>query len=275
LGCPDRCRIKLEPRAPSQVAFAAVIRVGLQVWPQHADYAAMRDTWLRAEQLGADTLSTWDHFYPLSGASEGKHFECLTLLAAMAEVTGRVEFGALVICNAYRNPNLLADMTRTIDHISGGRHFIGIGSGWFQRDFDEYGYEFGTAGSRLRALDAALPVIKERWSRLNPPPTRRIPILIGGGGEKVTLRIVAQHADIWHGFGDPGRIRHKLSVLDDWCRKVGRDPAEIERSCSVNQYLDLLEEYLEAGIGHFVVNADGPDYDLEPLRKLVAWRDSR
>ncbi len=252
-----------------------MIRVGVSVRPQHGDFARMREAWLRAEDMGADTLFTWDHFYPLFGERDGKHFECMTLLAAMAEATERIEFGALVICNAYRNPNLVADMTRTIDHISGGRHFLGIGSGWFERDFDEYGYEFGTAGSRLRALDAALPVIKERWSKLNPPPTRRIPILIGGGGEKVTLRITAEHADVWHAMGDVEKMRHKCAVLDEWCAKVGRDPKEIERSTFVNDALDQLDDFVDIGVTHLVVGAGGPDFDLEPLRKLVAWRDAR
>src|SRR2546421_11263290 len=168
----------------------------------------------------------------------------------MTELTERVDFGAVVLCNAYRNPSLVADMTATIAHVSGGRHFLGIGSGWFKRDFDEYGYEFGTVGSRLRALDKALPVIKERFSKLNPPPTRKIPILVAGVGEKVTLRIVAEHADIWHGIGDLDTIRHKSAVLDDWCGKVGRDPGEIERSTFVHEHLDRLDDYADAGITH-------------------------
>ena len=253
------------------------VRVGAQIQPQHASYEDMRRTWVEVENLGADTLFTWDHFYPLYGEPEGRHFECWTLLAAMAEVTERVEFGALVACNSYRNANLHADMARTVDHISGGRHIFGIGAGWFQKDYNEYGYEFGTAPGRLKDLEASMPVIEKRLGRLNPPPVRRkLPVLIGGGGEKVTLRIVAKHADIWNGFGDPEEAGRKSRILDEHCEKVGRDPAEIERSILLRpDQIEHADRYVENGITHLLLGFNGPDYDLSPLRDLISWRDER
>jgi probable F420-dependent oxidoreductase len=247
----------------------------VQLQPQHAEYRDIRRACAQAEEMGADVVFNWDHFYPLYGDAEGKHFECWTMLGAFAEATERVEIGALVTCNSYRNPQLLADMARTVDHISDGRLILGIGSGWFEKDYDAYGYEFGSAGGRLDALDHNLPLIKSRLAELNPSPTRDIPVLIGGGGERKTLRIVAEHAKIWHGFGDAETVAHKHRVIDEWCAKVGRDPLEIERSAGVSPKdpAASAEGLYAVGTRLFTVGVGGPTYDLAKLRDLIAWRD--
>ena len=252
------------------------IRVGVQIQPQHADYSAIRETAREAEQLGVDVVYNWDHFFPLYGDPDGKHFECWTMLGAWAESTSRVEIGALVTCNSYRNPELLADMARTVDHISDGRLVLGIGSGWFEKDYAEYGYEFGTAAGRLDDLGDALPRIERRLGQLNPAPTRRIPVLVGGGGEKKTLKLVARHADIWHGFGEPDVVERKTSVLDEHCAALGRDPSEIERSVGVDKGPEELgKPLLDLGVSQFTVGVGGPDYDLGRLREWVSWRDEQ
>jgi probable F420-dependent oxidoreductase len=252
------------------------IRIGLQLQPQHADYAAIRRTVAEAEDLGADVIFNWDHFFPLYGDPDGKHFECWTMLGAWAEQTSRVEIGALVTCNSYRNPELLADMARTVDHVSDGRLILGIGSGWFQKDYDEYGYDFGTAGGRLNQLRDDLPRIEARWAKLNPSPTRKIPVLIGGGGEKKTLRLVAQHADIWHSFSDLETLKRKSQILAEHCAAVGRDPGEIERSVGTpeGEPGQVGPALLEAGVTLFTVGVGGPDYDLAKLKTWLAWRES-
>jgi len=252
-------------------------RVAVQLQPQHAEYGQIRRACAQAEELGADIVFNWDHFYPLYGEPEGRHFECWTMLAAFAEATERVEIGALVTCNSYRNPQLLADMARTVDHISAGRLILGIGSGWFEKDYDAYGYEFGTPGGRLDALDRDLPLIKSRLAQLNPSPTRPIPVLIGGGGERKTLRIVAEQADIWHGFGDAETVAHKHRVLDQWCARAGRDPLEIERSAGVSPKAPQAsaESLYAMGTRLFTCGVGGPGFDLAPLRDLLSWRDER
>jgi len=254
------------------------IKIGVQVQPQHADYEGMRRAWTEAEEMGVDAVFNWDHFYPLNGDADGKHFEALSLLGALAEATEKVQIGSLVICNSYRNPELLADAHRTIDHISGGRAILGIGAGWFRRDYDEYGSEFGTAPDRLRALRAALPRIKDRIAKLNPAPKGDLPILIGGGGPKVTLKLVAQYGDAWHSFGDLETYKAKDAILREHCADAGRDPAEIERTWGARGLDDAGRDALaEAGVTHFIVGVggDGHGYDLAEVRDLVRWRDER
>lgn len=253
------------------------IRIGVQLHPQHADYAQLRDAVRRAEDLGVDIIFNWDHFFPLYGDPDGKHFECWTMLGAWAEQTSRVEIGALVTCNSYRNPELLADMARTVDHISGGRLILGIGAGWFEKDYDQFGYEFGTAGSRIADLAAALPRIKKRLAVANPAPTREIPVLIGGGGERKTLRVVAEHADVWHSFGDLETLRRKSAILDEHGEVVGRDTATlVERSVGVSAPpSEVAADLVEAGVTLFTVGTGGPDYDLSLAAEWVAWRDAQ
>jgi probable F420-dependent oxidoreductase len=255
---------------------ARPVRIGVQIAPQHASYSKIRDTLAEVEALGADIAFNWDHFFPLSGEPNGLHFEAWTMLGAWAEQTTAIQIGSLVNCNSYRNADLQADMARTIDHISDGRFIFGTGSGWFQHDFDEYGYDFGTAGSRLNALAESMDRIEARWAKLNPPPVHDIPVLIGGGGEQKTLRIVAQHADIWHSFSSPEVLRHKLGVLSDWCDTVGRDMDEIEISTEVRRRTpEEAGELYDLGTRLFTVSISGPDYNLAPVRDWLAWRDEQ
>jgi len=262
------------------------VRIGVSYLPQHfTSYQSIRDAVLRGEDAGIDAAFNWDHFYPLSGDPDGTHFECWTMLAAWAEQTERIEFGPLVTSNSYRNPDLLADMARTVDHISAkggtGRVILGIGSGWKERDYEEYGYEFGTFGSRLDALAESLPRIERRFERLNPPPTRHVPILIGGSGERKTLRMVARHADIWNVMWDPAKVDYaaKLDVLKSWCDEVGRDIAEIELSVGFFAFQPFDREVLDAlydlGVRFVITGADGPDYAAPDLRRYLDWRDEK
>jgi probable F420-dependent oxidoreductase len=260
------------------------IRIALQLQPQHADYKTIRDRVREAEDLGVDIIFNWDHFYPLYGDPDGKHFECWTMLGAWAEQTTCVEIGALVTCNSYRNPELLADMARTVDNISDGRLIFGIGSGWFQKDYDEYGYEFGTAGGRLNKLRDDLPRIESRWAKLNPAPLgheapsgqRKIPVMIGGGGEQKTLRLVAKHADLWHSFSDLETLQRKSAILDSHCAEIGRDSAEIVRSVGTPDGDPAVvgKALVDAGASLLTVGVGGPDYDLGKLKTWLDWRNS-
>ena len=249
-------------------------KVGVQLHPQATTTDQLRAAWRAADALEVDSIWVWDHFFPLYGDPDAAHFEAYTLLAAMAVETSHAHIGALVTCNSYRNPDLLADMARTIDHLSGGRFTLGIGSGWFERDYAEYGYDFGTAPSRLRDLGDALSRIMDRFDKLTPPPQGRLPIMIGGSGPKVTLRLTAQHADAWNSFGPPASYAEKNRTLDEWCAKLERNPRQIERTAGIQgTEVGDWQAYLDAGAEHLIVMT-GPPFDLDPARKLLAIRDS-
>jgi probable F420-dependent oxidoreductase len=233
--------------------------------------------------MGFDLLYTWDHFHPLYGDAAGSHLECWTLLSAWAEATSRIEIGPLVSCTAYRNPHLLADMARTLDRISGGRPVLGVGAGWFRRDFDEYGYEFGKRGERLDRFAVALEEIKRRLARLTPPPIRPLPLLIGGVGRTRTMPLVARHADSWHAmFPDhPAEVEPAVEALLRACEQIGRDPASIEWGVGVEpDDLDRFlardaERYVQMGFTQFTLGFNGPDWPVENGRRMLAWRDER
>jgi probable F420-dependent oxidoreductase len=251
------------------------VRIAAQIDQQHADYGELRDAALRAEDAGVDIVFNLDHFFPYSGDPAGKHFEALTMLASLAEVTERVELGSLVTGIGYRNPNLLADMARTIDHISSGRFILGLGAGWYALDYREYGYAFPSTAERLRILRRDVPIIRSRLEQLNPPPVRRMPILIGGEGERVTLRAVAEHADIWHTYASGDQLRRKSEVLDGWCAQIGRDPATIERATAVGGGIERADELVEVGVSLFVIEYTHPPYEFGNLATWLRWRDDR
>ena len=247
-------------------------KVGVHIRPQHTSVQAMRDAWRAADAMGVDSITLWDHFYPLSGDLGGTHFECWSLLAALACDTRHAQIGAIVSAVCYRNPDLLADMARTVDHLSGGRLILGLGAGNSERDHQEYGFVYGTPGERLRLLREAIKRIKGRLERLNPRPRGRLPLLIGGGGEQVTLKLVAEYADMSNTPGAPDVIRHKNHVIDEWCSRVGRNPAEIERTSNIPiGAIDHMQEYVDAGARRLQIQLDHP-FDLTPVEAALKQR---
>ncbi len=229
----------------------ADVRLGALCWNQYTDWPALLEAGRRAERLGYDTLWTWDHLLPIVGSADGPIFEGWLTITAWAQATERIRVGLMVGANTFREPTLTAKLATTLDHISGGRAILGIGAAWFRTEHDQFGLQYGSgAPERLRWLREALPVMRgmlqgERPSaggprytarnvRNDPPPLQeRLPLLVGGGGEKVTLRLVARYADANNLGGGIDNVRRKEAVLVQHCEAVGRDPAEIERTVEV------------------------------------------
>jgi alkanesulfonate monooxygenase SsuD/methylene tetrahydromethanopterin reductase-like flavin-dependent oxidoreductase (luciferase family) len=222
------------------------IKLGMLLWSQATDWPAFERAAQKVDKLGYEHLWTWDHLYAIFGDPYQPIFEGWTTLAAWAKVTQRTRLGLLVGANTFRNPALVAKLAETIDHISDGRAILGIGGAWFELEHTAHGIEFGTGfGQRLDWFDEAVSAMRKlldgetvthdgpryhfRELRHAPRPVqRRLPIMIGGSGEKKTLRTVARYADMWNGMGPLETMRHKVEVLRGHCDAVGRDIAEIE-----------------------------------------------
>lgn len=236
------------PRYSQAVALAPIIRFGIQTPQEGVRFEDLVRHWREADTLGYDSLWIDDHFYPVVRPREEPQLESWTLLAALARVTERVGVGILVSCNSYRSPALLAKMAATLDVVSDGRFLHGIGAGWFEHEYRAYGYDFPPIGARLAQLDESLRLQKRLWTEdrvtfagrwyraedalSNPKPVQKpyAPIVIGGGGEKKLLRIVARHADVWNNGGTVEEFQRKLDVLRAHCEAEGRSFEAIEKS---------------------------------------------
>jgi len=219
---------------------------------EKAPFQAVLDRARRVEAAGFDLITFMDHVWqlPHNGQRDDPFFDCYTTLPAVAAVTDRIELSALVTCVGYRNPSLLAKMLATLDHASDGRAVLGIGAGWYEAEYDAYGYEFPEPATRVHQLRDAVRIAKAMWTEeppvsfegdhyavedaiLEPKPVQdpHPPVMVGGGGEQLTLHVAAEHADRWNvPMADPETYEHKLSVLADHCETVGRDYDEIEKT---------------------------------------------
>jgi F420-dependent oxidoreductase-like protein len=228
------------------------VRIGLKLSQQNTDVAELRAIWQVADEGAFDHLWIYDHFAAIMADPVLDVLEGWTLLGAMAEATKRVRIGCMVTGNTYRHPAILAKMAVTVDHLSGGRLEFGIGAAWAEIEHEMLGIEFGSAGRRVEWLDEACQAIKLLFTAerttfegarytlrdaiANPKPVQRPhpPFWIGGRGERKTLRVIAQHADVWNApGGEPDEVARLAAVLDAHCADVGRDPAEIRRSVQI------------------------------------------
>jgi alkanesulfonate monooxygenase SsuD/methylene tetrahydromethanopterin reductase-like flavin-dependent oxidoreductase (luciferase family) len=301
----------------------APLKLGADIWNQYVDWSTFKAAHELAEQLGYDSLWTMDHIYPPFEPSDGPILEPYMAMAPIAALTSKPTIGVMVSSNTYRNPALLTKMVTTIDHVSDGRAILAVGAGWSEHEHRGFGFEFGASiGERLRWLKEALPVMRGMLDgtrpsaagdhfhmveaeNVPPPIQEHLPILIGGSGPKVTLRLVAEYADICNIGGAPSTVAEKDAILIRHCEAVGRDEATIERSIDVgvptiretreealaeNQALfraqggnepwknqpvgtvddvyDYLARYVDIGYHHLVFYFPAP-YDVQTMTRIA------
>lgn len=292
------------------------VKFGVHTGLQHTSIAELQELWTRIEALGFDWISIWDHFYAADNSGDPHCLEAVTSHTALAATTARVTCGSLVYSAGYRHPAVLANAIATMDQVANGRIVLGLGGGWLQNEYEAYGLHYGSPGERLRMLAEYVQCVRGlltqdrttfdgqffhmRDAQCEPKPVQpHLPIWIGGGGEKVTLRIVAEHADGWNvPFIAPDVWAHKAQVLDAHCDKVGRDPTTITKSVnvgmaftdeelrrqfgpmseyvkpgvlsgSVQEMVDKVGAYVEAGASYVILAMRAP-FDRDGLERFAS-----
>ncbi|HTI15621.1 MAG TPA: LLM class F420-dependent oxidoreductase [Dictyobacter sp.] len=267
---------------------------GIKTAPQHTTYEDMLAIWQEADaEPTLEHAWLFDHFYPIMGDTTGPCLEGWSVLSAFAALTKRIRLGLMVTGNTYRHPAVLANIGATVDVISNGRLDFGIGAGWNEQEHSAYGIELYSAGERIRRMGEACEIIKRLWTEKSatfegryyqikdaycePKPIQKLPpFVIGGGGEKLTLRMVARYADIWNIPGGSVEVfKNKSAILDEHCAAIGRNPAEITRSIQVainpanwNETRETAESLIEVGATHIILNIRTP-YTDGAVRHLV------
>jgi F420-dependent oxidoreductase-like protein len=303
--------------------LSAPLKLGVNSWNQYSDWQGFLQAQQRADRLGFDSIWTWDHVYPIQGDHTGPMLEAYTAMSAVAATTNRASIGLMVGANTFRNPALVAKMVTTLDHISGGRAYLGIGAAWFETEHTAFGLEYGDGPpERLRWLSEALPIMRGMLHGElptaegrhyhakdvinNPAPVqKRLPILIGGSGPNVTLRLVAKYGDACNIGGSAESIIEKDAILVRHCEEIGRDEKEIERTAgmgvavirdsreearrvfnslwehnghakpwedqpvgTVEDVIAHLEPYLNTGYRHLIFSSPSP-YDEETITRIA------
>ena len=295
------------------------MRLGINLWPQNSSWPELKRHVLLADRLRFDSVWVWDHFYSINGDLHRPNLEGWQLQAAYAALTEHARIGCLVTGITHRHPAVLANMATTLDNISNGRGILGIGAAWNALEHNAYGIDLGTPGERSRRFAEAAKIIRQlvdgkrvtfsgTYYELNNaevlvrPVQQRLPILIGGGGERRTLRTTARYADMWHGWGTPEQIAHKTAVLRTHCEDVGRDPSTIaivsgkrvvirddqqegrrflERIATAHgmtsppealvgtsdDVVDLISTYARVGVNEFIAPFSEP-FDTETIERL-------